>query len=419
MTRIQETGTHENHDTHLGRDPRQTAASAVRDWSGRVVGLSHSLHDEPETALQEHRSAAKIADLMEDAGFAVERGAGDLPTALVATRGTGDLVIAFCAEYDALPGIGHACGHNVNGAASVGAALGLAAVAEEIGVTVKLIGTPAEEDIGGKILLMEAGVFDDVAAAMMVHAAPDDSVGFSSLAISALDITYTGAPAHAAVAPWEGVNALDAVTLAHTALGLLRQQLPPGAVVHGIVTEGGQAVNVIPERTRARYEMRARSIEQLDAVRRRVRACFEAGALATGAGLELHRHGRDFADLRQDPFMTESYARVAGELGRTVHARHGETLASTDMGNVSCLLPTIHPTIGYDTGGAKQHTPEFTGMGKSPGADRAVVDGAIAMALVGVDLATERDQRRRLLDGVAERRGRTPRTTGRSIGSAD
>ncbi|GAA3091702.1 amidohydrolase [Streptomyces rectiviolaceus] len=391
-------------DTRRNLDKvRDTATSAVRAWSERLVGLSHSLHDEPETALQEHRSAAKIADLLAEAGFQVARGVGGLPTALVATYGSGELVLGFCAEYDALPGIGHACGHNVNGAAAVGAALGLAAVADELGLTVKLIGTPAEEDVGGKVLLLEAGVFDDVAAAMMVHAAPDDTVGASSLAIGAWDITYTGTASHAAIAPWEGVNALDAMALAHTAIGLLRQQLPPGTLVHGIVTDGGQAVNVIPARTAARYEIRAPSLELLSEVRGRVRACFEAGALATGAGLELRVHGRDFAELRQDPYLTEAYVRAAHSLGRTVTSRQGETLASTDMGNVSRLVPTIHPTIGYDTGGAHQHTPEFTAHGKSPGADRAVLDGATALALVGADLATSAEQRRRLLAGVSRR----------------
>ncbi|MFJ7257524.1 amidohydrolase [Streptomyces sp. NPDC098085] len=385
-------------------EARHAVTSTVRFWGDRLVGLSHSLHDEPETALHEHRSAAKIADLLAEAGFEVSRGVGELPTALVASHGTGELVLGFCAEYDALPGIGHACGHNVNGAAAVGAALGLAVVADELGLTVKLIGTPAEEDIGGKALLLKAGVFDDVAAAMMVHAAPDDSVGASSLAIGAWDLTYTGTPAHAAVAPWEGVNALDAMALAHTAIGLLRQQLPPGALVHGIVTEGGQAVNVIPARTRARYEVRAPSLELLSEVRERVRACFEAGALATGAALELRPHGQDFAELRQDPYMTEAYVRAARGLGRTVTSRQGETLASTDMGNVSCLLPAIHPTIGYDTAGARQHTPEFTAHGKSPGADRAILDGATALALVGADLAASAEQRRRLLAGLAERR---------------
>ncbi|WP_411122797.1 amidohydrolase [Streptomyces sp. x-19] len=381
----------------------RTVTAAARSWGERLVALSHGLHDEPETALREHRSAAKIADLLESGGFAVTRGVADLPTSLVATRGTGDLVIGFCAEYDALPGIGHACGHNVNGAAAVGAALALAAAADELGLTVKLIGTPAEEDIGGKVLLLDAGVFDDVAAAMMVHAAPEDSVGASSLAIGAWDATYLGKPSHAALAPWEGVNALDALTIAHTAIGLLRQQLPPGVVVHGIVTDGGQAVNVIPARTRARCEVRAQNVEQLATAWQRVRACFEAGALATGAELQLQQRGRDFADLRQDPAMTEVYARVLGGLGRTAVARHGESMASTDMGNVSQRVPTIHPTIGYDTGGAQQHTPEFSAYGKSPGADRAVLDGATALALTGACLATSPAQRSRLLTGVRNR----------------
>lgn len=393
-----------------GESPvRQRMASTVAERADGLVGLSHSLHAEPELALCEHRSAAKVADLLESAGFQVTRGVGELPTALTATAGTGDLVIALCAEYDALPGLGHACGHNVNGAASVGAALALAAVAEELGATVKLLGTPAEEEFGGKVALLEAGAFDDVAAAMMVHAAPEDSVGASSLAIGAWDLTYQGQPSHAALAPWEGVNALDAMTLAHTAVGLLRQQLPTGALVHGIVTEGGQAVNVIPARTSARYEVRAPTVEHLAQVQRRVRSCFEAGALATGAELQLNPHGRDFAELRQDPYLTDAYRRAARSLGREVTERRGEVLASTDMGNVSHRLPSIHPTIGYDSGGALQHTRAFARCGTSEGADRAVLDGALALALTGADAASSDEQRCRLLNGVAERRAQHER----------
>ncbi|WP_274709422.1 amidohydrolase [Streptomyces tubbatahanensis] len=389
-------------DRHL-RDLAGTVSGAVEKWRPRLLALSHSLHAEPETALEEHRSAAKIGDLLDEAGFAVTRGVAGLPTALVADHGTGELTVALCAEYDALPGIGHACGHNVNGAAAIGAALGLAAVADRIGVRVRLVGTPAEEDVGGKALLLKAGVFDGVAAAMMVHAAPADTVGASSLAIGAWDVTFHGRPAHAALAPWEGVNALDAMTVAQTAIGLLRQQLAPGTLVHGIVTDGGQAVNVVPARTRARYELRAPTAEQLAHLRARVRACFEAGALATGAELELAQHGEDFAELRQDRFMTEAYVRAARTLGRTPEPRHGELMASTDMGNVSHAVPTIHPTIGYETHGALQHTAEFAAHGTSEGADRAVLDGALALAGVGVELATHEAQRCRLLDGVARR----------------
>ncbi|MGV9279866.1 amidohydrolase [Streptomyces sp. NPDC003730] len=395
------------HVRHIRDRALTEAAAAVRAHERHLVALSHSLHAEPETAMREHKSAAKITSLAEATGFTVTRGVAGLPTAFVATRGSGELVVALCAEYDALPGIGHACGHNVNGAASVGAALGLAAVADALGITVKLIGTPAEEDIGGKALLLDAGVFDDVAAAFMVHAAPEDSVGASSLAVGAWDVTYTGKPSHAALAPWEGVNALDAVTLAHTAVGLLRQQLPPGVLVHDVVFEAGRAVNVIPETARARYELRARTMEDLVHARRRVRACLEAAALATGAELELAEHGADFADLRQDAFLTAAYTRAARSLGRDPVSRQGEVIASTDMGNVSHVLPALHPTIGYDTEGALHHTAPFARYGNSPGADRAVLDAAIALAHVGVDLATDPAQRRRCLDLLADRRTAT------------
>jgi amidohydrolase len=378
---------------------------AVQDRRETLTGLSHRLHAEPELAFAEHRSAAALAGIAAAEGFTVQAGAAGLPTAFTAEKGEGDLVIAFCAEYDALPGIGHACGHNVNGAASLGAALALGTVADRLGLRVRLLGTPAEEDSGGKVYLLEAGLFDDVAAAMMVHANDRDSVGSASLAIGAWNVDYTGAPAHAAVAPWDGVNALDAMTIAQVSIGLLRQQLPPDGVVHGIVLDGGQAANVIPARTRAHYEVRAETLERLRHLQRRIAACFEAGALATGARLELTAHGKDFAELRQDPAMAGLYARAAEALGRTV-GRERSLGGSTDMGNVSHLVPAIHPMIGYDTGGARQHTAEFAGYGTTPGADRAVLDGATAMAVTAVRLAADPGQRARLLDGVRHR----PRT---------
>lgn len=388
--------------------------SVVRDcagsWREQLVTLSHQLHAEPETAFQEHRSAAALARLAESAGFTVERGVAGLPTAFSAVKGTGELVIALCAEYDALPDIGHACGHNVNGAAALGAAIALGEVADRLGITVKLLGTPAEEDSGGKVYLLEAGLFDGVAAAMMAHANATDTVGNTSLAIGAWDIRYTGRSAHAAAAPWEGVNALDALTVAQTSIGLLRQQFPPGSVVHGVVTDGGQAANVIPARTAAHYEVRAGTLERMRSLQRRVRACFEAGALATGAELTMATRGRDFAELRQDPAMAEIYARAAEGLGRTV-GRTPEPGGSTDMGNVSHVLPAIHPMIGYDTAGAVQHTREFAAAGTSEGADRAVLDAAVALAWTGVELAADPGHRRRLLEPVRHRRGAAPAST--------
>ncbi|MFE1273199.1 M20 family metallopeptidase [Streptomyces sp. NPDC058757] len=384
------------------RKASRTALSARQD---RMIALSHSLHAEPELAYEEHRSARKIADELERGGFEVTRGVAGLPTAFTATAGSGELVVGICAEYDALPGIGHACGHNVNGASATAAALALASVADEIGVTVKLLGTPAEESGGGKVEMLRAGLFDDLAAAMMVHAAPRDGVGMTSLAISSWKVAYTGRTAHAAAMPYRGVNAADAMMVAQVAISAYRQQMPPGGIVHGIVTSGGEAANVIPGRTTADYDCRAESAEALRELQARVRACFEAGALATGAELALETVGNDYADLRQDAAMTDLYRDALTGLGRTA-APHdpGVRAGSTDMGNVSHLVPTIHPMIGYDCGDAIMHNPEFTRYGTSPGADRAVLDGGLALAWTAIGLAVDPRHRSALLERLAARR---------------
>ncbi|MFC9325702.1 amidohydrolase [Kitasatospora sp. NPDC057015] len=383
---------------------RERARARLTARQDDVLALSHSLHAEPEVAYEEYRSAAKIADLMESSGFAVRRGVCELPTAFTATAGSGDLVIGICAEYDALPGIGHACGHNVNGAASVAAALALAEVADELGVTVKLLGTPAEEYGGGKVDLLRGGAFDDVAAAMMVHAAPEDGVGMTSLAISSWQVSYTGRAAHAAAMPHRGVNAADAMTLAQVAIGLQRQQMLPGGVVHGVVHTAGDAPNVIPARATASYDCRAESAEDLRELQRAIRACFEAGALATGAELDLRTVGNDYADLRQDVEISRLYTEAAGLLGRTVApATTGMRGGSTDMGNVSHLVPTIHPAIGYGTGDTIMHHPDFTRYGTGAGADRAVLDGGLAMAWTAIALAADETHRASLLERLARR----------------
>ncbi|WP_220377935.1 amidohydrolase [Streptomyces inhibens] len=369
-----------------------------------VIALSHSLHAEPELAYEETRSAAKIADLMEGSGFAVARGVCDLPTAFTATAGSGDLVIGICAEFDALPGIGHACGHNVNGAAAVAAALSLAEIADEIGVTVKLLGTPAEEYGGGKVDMIHGGAFDGVAAAMMLHAGPEDCAGACTLAISSWQVSYTGTPAHAAVMPHRGVNAADAMTLAQVAIGLQRQQMIPGGIVHGFVASAGEAPNVIPARADASYDCRAETLEDLRELQRAIRACFAAGALATGADLEIRSVGNDYVDLHQDTPMASLYADAASRLGRTVMpSEQGMRGASTDMGNVSHLVPSIHPFIGYNTNNATAHHPEFTRYGASDGADRAVLDGGLAMAWTAPALATDASHHTSLLGRLAGR----------------
>src|ERR1700744_1510342 len=226
----------------------ENVEDAVRRRDVDLVELSHAIHAEPELAFGEHRSCAKAQALVAERGFEITPAAAGLDTAFRADFGSGPLVVAVCAEYDALPEIGHACGHNIIAASAVGAALALAEVADELGLTVSLLGTPAEEAGGGKVLMLQAGAFDDVAVAVMVHPGPMDIAAARSLALSEAIVHYLGKESHAAVAPHQGLNAADAVTVAQVAIGLLRQQLAPGQMMHGIVTNGGQAVKGIPRR---------------------------------------------------------------------------------------------------------------------------------------------------------------------------
>lgn len=379
-------------------------AAAVERHADHLCALSRSIHAEPELAFAEYRSAAKVANLMEAEGFTLERGVAGLDTAFTATYGVGELVIGLCAEYDALPEVGHACGHNVIAASSAGAALALRELADRLNVTIKLIGTPAEESGGGKVLLLRAGVFDDVAMAMMVHPAPEETCASTSLAIADLAVRYTGKAAHAARAPHRGRNAADALTVAQVAVGLLRQHLEPQQMVHGIVTHGGAAPNVVPADTSALYYVRAPDVESLHQLEIRVRACFEAGALATGCAHEVTQRSPVYTDLVPDPWLAAAYRVAITGLGRSPLSPEEERVrraGSTDMGNVSRALPAIHPTIAIDCGEAVNHQPEFAAACATPSADRAVCDGALALALTGLAAATDDEQRQRLMHRVS------------------
>lgn len=387
-------------------DAKAAARSSVGSSADRLLGLSHDLHAHPEVAFEEHRSAALVAEALSDGGFAVEAGVCDLPTAFVATAGTGPLVLAICAEYDALPGIGHACGHNVIAAAAVGAGLALAPLADDLGVTVKVMGTPAEEGGGGKILMLERGAFSGVGAAMMVHPAPAEQVQMHCLAVTHLEIRYTGRSAHASAYPHQGRNAADALTVAQVAIGLLRQHLEPGDQVHGIVTDGGDAPNVVPAHASGQFLVRSPTLSSLGEATRRVRACFEAGAIATGTDVEIAPRSAPYSEFRADPDVSAAYRANAEALGRVFSDAPGEPMGgSTDMANVSLALPAIHPMLGIDSLPAVNHQPEFAAACVRPAADEAVRDGALAMAWTAIDLAAEGPVRDRLLSGAAARGG--------------
>jgi amidohydrolase len=367
-----------------------------------LIGLSHRIHANPELGYEEERASAWLSEVLADAGFAVERGICNLPTAFVARAGTGPLHIAICAEYDCLPAIGHACGHNIIAAMSVGAGIAAARVADDVGLTVSVIGTPAEEvgDSGGKILLLERGAFKGVHAAMMVHPAPVDVVEFPIIAASMFEVRYTGKEAHASAFPERGVNAADALTIAQTAIGLLRQHIRSSDRIHGIITKGGDAPNVIPAHTAAKYMVRAKTLDDLDEIRTKVLRCFEAGALATGSKLEIIGGEKPYAEMRHDPDITAAYRRNAESLGRAfpdLGDSFQRAAGSTDMGNVSLVMPAIHPAIGINSLPAVNHQPEFTAHCVTEVADKALIDGALAMAWTAVDLASDARVRERLL----------------------
>src|ERR1700738_587574 len=362
--------------------PTATASISVEDAVNRrrgdLVALSHSIHAEPALAFAEHRSCAKTQELVAEYGFEITSAPGGLDTAFRADYGSGPLVVGICAEYDALPEIGHACGHNIIAASAVGTALALAEVADELGLTVVLLGTPAEEAGGGKALLLKAGTFDDVAATVMLHPGPLDIAAARSLALSEVTVRYAGRESHAAVAPYLGVNAADAVTVAQVGVGPLRQQLAPGQQVHGIVTEGGRAPNVIPGRAGMRYSMRAIEKESLHALEGRIFDCFRAGGLATGCECRIEEGGPAYDELRPDPWLANAFRDEMKRCGPPPVAAGLETalpLGSTDMGNVTHAMPGIHPIVGVEAGGASLHQPEFAAAAASPSADNAVIDG--------------------------------------------
>ena len=378
-------------------DVKEAARERVEQARDELVALSHRIHANPELGFEEEQACAWLCELLEGAGLEVERGVGDLPTAFAARAGSGPLHVVVCAEYDALPAVGHACGHNVIAAMAAGAGLALARVADDAGLRVTVLGTPAEEGGGGKILLLQRGAFEGAHAAMMVHPSPYEQAEMPIIAVDHMKIAYTGKEAHASAYPFLGVNAADALVVAQTAVGLLRQQLRPGVRVHGIVTKGGDAANIIPAHTEGNWMVRAETLEQLQEVRDKVVRCFEAGALATGATLELTEDPNPYSEMRHDQDLSSLYQRNAEALGRSFAEGSDRGAGSTDMGNISLALPSIHPTIGIDALPAVNHQPEFTAKCATPAADQAVFDGAVAMAWTAIDAAADPALRQRLL----------------------
>lgn len=378
----------------------EAIAAAIMLRGPELLALSHDIHANPELGHQEHRASAAVAALASSVpGVSVHRGVGQLETALRAEAGTGELVITVCAEYDALPGVGHACGHNVIATAATGAFLALAPLADELGATIRLLGTPAEETTGGKINLLDAGEFDGTHVAMMIHPGDEDVVGMRPYACSGYRVEFHGQSAHASAMPHLGVNALDAMTLALTAIGLNRQQLAPLQQMHGAVLSGGDAPNVIPDLAVGEFMVRADTAESLAAVDAVLMRCLEAGALATGTRLVIEPIGESFLSILPDTDLEAVFGSHSEQIGRPL-APAGLPAGSTDMGNVSQRFPTIHPMIGLGPDCPPIHSPEFAAFAGGTAGDKAALDGALCLALTALDCAVVPERRARLLEGL-------------------
>jgi len=368
------------------------------DEVGKVlIALSHKIHANPEAAWQEFESSAAVAKTLSDHGFEVVEQVAGLPTAFRAEFGTGDLTVALCAEYDALPGLGHACGHNIIASSSVGAAIALASVANDLNLKVVVLGTPAEEGGGGKIVMLERGAFDGIDVAALVHPGPVDVAFAEPFAVRHIAVKFSGKAAHAAAYPEQGVNAADAFTVAQVAIGLLRQQLPSSVRVHGVMTRGGEAPNAIPEVTEGRWYVRATSTKLMEETFDRIAKCFEAGALATGCSLEIHDESQPYSEFTNHPNLNEIYKSNAEAIGRVFDdndPRIKMNRASTDLGNISKVIASIHPYIGVNSGAAVNHQKEFAAACITADADQAVLDASKAMAMTLVEIAANEELRK-------------------------
>ncbi len=381
------------HQYPVLRDNQRTRVlESVAASEADLTRLSETIHANPELGWQEHHAAGWTAEYLERHGFTVEREYLGFPTALRAVFGNGSRRVGLMAEYDALPGLGHACGHNIITAISCGTALALAGFAAERDLTVEVYGTPAEEGGGGKIEMLKKGAFHGLDLAMMAHPSPVDAANARPYAVAHNHVEYRGKSAHAAAYPEQGVNANDAFIVAQVALGLLRQQLPAGTRVHGIQTRGGEAPNAIPERTEGRWYVRAESLAQLEPLEERVHRCFEAGALASGCELSVTPESQPYSEFRTDQRALELYIRHAESLGRDFDVPAEQATmnrASTDMGNVSQIVPAIHPYIGLGCFPAANHQPEFAEHCVGEAANQAIHDGAAALALTALDFLSD------------------------------
>jgi len=371
-------------------DIGELKASVIGDIDTRrqqLGELSLKIHDNPEIAFQEYQASAWLAGYLEENGFSVEKGICELPTAFRGRYGRGGPVIAILAEYDALPKVGHACGHNLIAASAMAAGVASRRAMDELGGSVMVIGTPGEELYGGKAIMAERGAFDNIDAAMIVHPGGGNRVTMKTLACQNLDVEFIGRAAHAAAEPEAGINALEAMILSYNAINALRQHIKDKARIHGVITDGGEAANIIPAHTAATFIVRAEDDSYLDELKEKVISCFVGAAAATGAELKYRWAEARYAPIKNNLNMARLFRGNMKSLGRNIPIGENKTWgASSDVGNVSQLIPTIHPMVAIAPKSVLIHTPEFARAAASEEGVRFLLDAAKAMAMTLIDI---------------------------------
>jgi len=373
---------------------KEAARREVEQVASLLIETSDWMADNPELGLQEHQAAARLTGLLDEFGADVERGIAGLPTAFEARLpgGKPGPKVAIVAEYDALPDVGHGCGHNIIATAAIGAGIALSRLAGRLPGSVVVLGTPAEEsavpNAGGKLPVLDHGHFDDVDAAIMIHPMTEDTIALNpTLVAYGLDFEFHGRPAHAAANPHEGVNALDAVIVMFNAVGLLRQQVCADARIHGVITYGGGAPNVIPPYTSCRFRVRSPDPVYCQELVERVVACAEAGARATGAHLEWREYMRPYLNMVPNHAIGAVLRQNLEALGRDVQdERSRDGSGSTDFGNVSHRVPAIYAYLGICGPEAGWHSKEVAAATKTERGHAAILAGAKALAMTTIDL---------------------------------
>ena len=365
--------------------------SEVDNHRDELFALSRKIHDNPEEGFQEFKAAGWLTDFLEEHGFSVERGICGLPTAFRASYGQGGPIIALMAEYDALPDMGHGCGHNLIAAAGAGAGIASRPAVDHCAGQVTVIGTPAEELYGGKVSMAEKGAFADLDVAMMVHPGGHDAAFTEAMACQGLSVEFFGKASHAASRPEAGINALEALIQSYNSLNSLRQHIKSKARIHGIITDGGQASNVVPDHSAGSFLVRAADENDLAELKSRVLNCFIGAATATGARLEYKWDERCYAPMLNNLHLARLFIRNMKQVGRKMKmVEPAKSFGSTDFGNVSQLVPGIHPSVAITPHrGVVSHSPQFAEAAISEKGLEAMLEAAKAMAMTAADLLAD------------------------------